>query len=529
MKKRAKAIAGAVFLFCAFARSSDAAGRFLVFDYQDLRKSKPSWTAAEQQRLTSFEDNNKAEVEIGRIMYLIIPDEATRVAPFRTWAVVRGACNSAEREINYLQQVSVFDDTLSLLWQMRATGAISAVNDSVVLDDEDMRNLVRLAWLNRESGSNSAGAGIARLFDSKFVSSESRRWFFDSPPGKRLLIVKGLTTSPTATVYLCLPDHKGPTPFFEVVSYDRTILSRVIEVLRADSVPAALTLNLKFFGVGHVASEVTELEENIDVHFRNEDGTEILASVQERKAEGDTIKLVVSAPRGILSAKEVRFILTKGEFQVLDPQQNAFSGSVSFEIPEPHKILGTPASFDLWVAKVGHARDFQDHGLWSSTARLGDLRVSIDFDLLIGRYTSQLGADDASVMDLFDAPQEFLARMRPDPQRRERREQDERAVISTVNATREIRDAVWRQVLIGLARAKEPGQILLIKNVGGATTSVETRDNVNRYFALVRSFLELKLRATPYVGVQLLESERRVRDPRLVGAIDVVVVPNTGS
>jgi|SRR5947209_5464044 len=199
-----------------------ATGKFMVFDYSEIRKKHSSWSTADQQtlqqELTGFEENNRPEIDLNNVIYLIIPNRSTPAGSFRTWAVLKDSCSSTKKSL-YLQQVSVFDGFLGFLWRLQATGSISEVNDAVVLDDQDVKDLLRLAWFNRQSTSDSPGAINAKLFNSQFVQSESRSWFLDSP-GRRLLLVKGLTSSSLSTVYLCLPDHKGPTPFFEVASDD---------------------------------------------------------------------------------------------------------------------------------------------------------------------------------------------------------------------------------------------------------------------------------------------------------------------
>jgi hypothetical protein len=503
-----------------------ASDKFLVFDYLEIHKKHLSWSTADQQKLqqclADFEENNQSEVDLSNTVYLIIPNRIASEDSFRTWVVLKDSHNSTTQGL-YLQQVSVLDDFLGFLWRLNAAGKISEVNDAVVLDDQDVRDLLRLAWFNSQSISDSPGALNARFFNSQFVQNESRSWFLDSPPRRRLLLLKGLTSSSLSTAYLCLPEHKGPTPFLEIASDDRAILVRALESLRSEWIPATLTINLKFAGISHLPSELDDLIASIEVHFEEIDRSDFLGTIQGHKLEGETITLELSIPRKVLASTAMNLVLRKSEFRILNIDRDRFSDYATQRIPEPQEILGTPARFDIWVAKVGRAQDFRSHGLWSGTADIGEMQILFDPNTLLVNRRSH--GPKIAIDVLFDSPKEFLSSLDPDvdPLKRRHRDEADRAVLDTIAGTKEIREAIWRHIMIGLDSIQKPNQILLIKNVGGPTTSKETRDNADRYFSLLQLFIKSRLKITTHSDVQLLTSERRAVDSRHIGAVDIIV------
>ena len=132
-----------------------AAGKFLVFDYSEVRKKHSSWSATDQQRLqeelAGFVDNNRHEIDLDNVTYLIIPNRSNRMDSPRTWAVLKDSRSSTTKALFHFQQVSAFKDFLEFLWQLHEAGAISETNDAVVLDDQDVSDLLRLAWFNSKT------------------------------------------------------------------------------------------------------------------------------------------------------------------------------------------------------------------------------------------------------------------------------------------------------------------------------------------------------------------------------------------
>jgi hypothetical protein len=508
------------FLLFLLSPPGYSAEKFVVLNYQELQKSKATLlTPEEQGLLRQFEQSNLPELAAaGKIDYIIIPSESTQAADmsFRDLAIVETPCSSSA-EAWHLKHIAITDDLRRSFWKLLAQRKLQAVNDIVVLDSGDASDLIRLAWLNRESSSHSYGAPTAKDFNDQFLQNISRGWFLDSPPEKRLFIITGLTTSVNANVYLCLQDSDNnnvPTPFFEVYSGDRVTLSNIISRLGSDSVPAAFVLKLKFFGVNPSPTEIEEIKGNLSIMFKNHDGREILTTILDRKRDNDEIKLTVTAPKEVLSSDELQISIHQSAFQLLDTKHKTLGSSISIPLPEPHEVLrGGSPSFDLAVAKVGYAKGFAAHNVLYHTVDAEGFQYPVDLKSLLEEYKSS----HSGGAGFFDSPSFFSLQRVPRLRNREQ-------LLSSMSTTREIREALWRQIMIGLSVA--PGaNILLVKNSGGPTTNARDRDLINNGTTFLQLFLEEKLRSIGKETVSVLVTERRAGKANPFGSIDVFVVP----
>jgi hypothetical protein len=514
-------VLSACFLLFFLNPSVYAAEKFVVLNYQELQRSKTTiLTPEEQGLLRQFEQSNLPDLATaGKIDYIIIPSESTQAADmsFRDWAIVETPCSSST-EARHLKRIAITEDLRRSFWKLLAQSKIQAVNDIVVLDSEDARDLVRLAWLNRGSSSHYYGVPTAKDFNDQFLRNISRGWFLDSPPGNRLFIITGLTTSVNANVYLCLQDSDNdnvPTPFFEVYSGDRVTLSSIISILESDSVPAAFVLKLKFFGIHPNPTEIEEIKGNLSIVFKSHDGREIpTTATLDRKRENDEIKLTVTAPKEILSSEELQISIHQGTLQLFDAKRKTLGSSISIPLPEPHEVLreGCPC-FDLAIAEVGYAKGFAAHNILYYTVDAEGFQYPVDLKSLLEEYKN----NHSGASSFFDSPSFFSLQRVPRLRNREQ-------LLNSMSSTREIREALWRQIMIGLSVA--PGaNILLVKNSGGPTTNARDRDLINNGTTFLQLFLEEKLRSIGRETVSVLVTERRAGKVNPFGSIDVFMVP----
>jgi hypothetical protein len=519
--------AAALFLATALPLNADTSSRFCAFTASSVIESSFEWSDPEKDKLKNFLDENQG-AEAGELSYLVIPK----------WTV-----DSSERKVEGLAAWGVFEPLAPSQTTPPGNGAVRPVElpndlfesvkrsylkeklhdvygkDLVILDDQALKDLFRLRWLNQSSPFSSVKLDNLRRFTDEFLVDD-HAWLMNPVGSGRMVFISDFRSEEETRVYVVIPRQGGSILSIPIFRTNRAVLRDAVQLLKEEMLPVTLTFEVEPVGFRPGLFNLPEISDELSVRLVGADG-DFLSGFNENKTEGRKICFLGHFTREALDARHVQVGFPSGsDYRLLVQGDLVSRATIDLaEDTQQNPILR------LSISQVPKVSQLITEDIWHHRVSFGELRFVRDPDSF-KRLHDKLKLP-AKPEDLFEDPQSYLHEIGSRSGRRllGLHPKDQRTFVSELAELNRALCSLWSYVQIAHSIAGKELDVVIVKHVPAPTRSWRRMTSPDRMSSYIRLFLNHLNSGEHEGGIVIKEVEMPAHEDHITHSVDILLVP----